>query len=199
MAQELAGSSESAGYGPPYNNASDGIAIGPLKPQKWFGVTHPVDPAQDFVLTPLRSQAQPADVAAALKAWDAASSEQQGTWATAYDAAIADADGDPSKVANGDYGPVPLLARGITDMAASGSLDGILMAQGTFYQTDYTKQILFLGDGSDLDDAATAAHLQGNTWGMMNETGSYPGQAGCGSIRSGTRSRSSTRRTRTTG
>ena len=60
-------------------------------------------------------------------------------------------------------------------MAASGSLDGILMAQGNFYQTDYTKQILFLGDGSYLDDAATAAHLQGNTWGMMNETGSYPG------------------------
>ena len=30
---ELAGTSESAGYGPPYNNASDGIAIGPLKPQ----------------------------------------------------------------------------------------------------------------------------------------------------------------------
>ena len=51
------------------------------------------------------------------------------------------------------------------------------MAQGGFYQTDFTKQILFLGDGSYLDDAATAAHLQGNTWGMMNETGSYPGQA----------------------
>ena len=66
VVQELAGSSESAGYGPPYNTASDGIAVGPLKPQKWFGVTHPVDPAQDFVLTPLRSQAQPADVAAAL-------------------------------------------------------------------------------------------------------------------------------------
>jgi len=177
VVQELAGSSESAGYGPPYNNASDGIAVGPLKPQKWFGVTHPVDPAQDFVLTPLRSQAQPADVAAALKGWDAASSEQQAAWATAYDAAIADAEGDPGKVANGDYGPVPLLARGVTDMAASGSLDGILMAQGNFYQTDYTKQILFLGDGSYLDDAATAAHLQGNTWGMMNETGSYPGQA----------------------
>jgi hypothetical protein len=62
-------------------------------------------------------------------------------------------------------------------MAVSGALDGVMMAQGGFYQTDFTKQILFLGDGSYLDDAATAAHLQGNTWGMMNETGSYPGQA----------------------
>jgi hypothetical protein len=177
VVQELAGSSESAGYGPPYNTASDGIAVGPLKPQKWFGVTHPVDPAQDFVLTPLRSQAQPADVAAALQTWDAATSDQQAAWATAYDTAITDAEGVPSKAAQGDYGPVPVLARGVTDMAASGSLDGILMAQGNFYQTDFTKQILFLGDGSYLDDAATAAHLQGNTWGMMNETGSYPGQA----------------------
>ena len=70
-----------------------------------------------------------------------------------------------------------MLAQGLTDMAAAGALDGILISQGGFYQTDYTKQILFLGDGSYLDDAATAAHLQGNTWGMMNETGSYPGQA----------------------
>ena len=33
------------------------------------------------------------------------------------------------------------------------------------------------GDGSYLDDAGTAANLQGGTWGMMNETGRYPGQA----------------------
>jgi hypothetical protein len=80
-------------------------------------------------------------------------------------------------VKNGDYGPVPALAKGLEAMAASGALDGILMGQGGYYQTDYTKQILFMGDGSALDDAATAAMLQGNTWGMMNETGSYPGQA----------------------
>ncbi len=72
------------------------------------------------------------------------------------------------------------------------------MAQGQFYQINYTKQILFLGDGSYLDDAATAAHLQGNTWGMMNETGSYPGQAWLWLYWFGTSSRSSTRRTRTT-
>ena len=32
---------------------------------------------------------------------------------------------------------------------------------------DFTNQILFLCDGSYLDDAATAAHLHGYTWGMM--------------------------------
>jgi len=175
--QELAGTSESAGYGPPYNTAADGITVGPLAPQQWFGVTHPVDAANDFVITPLRSQQQPATVAAALKVWDAAGADQQVTWATNYDTALTDAEGDASKVATGDYGPVPVLAKGLTEMATAGALDGLLMSQGNFYQTDFTKQILFLGDGSYLDDAATAAHLQGNTWGMMNETGSYPGQA----------------------
>jgi hypothetical protein len=51
------------------------------------------------------------------------------------------------------------------------------LSQGGFFQTDNTKQILFFGDGSYLDDAGTAANLQGGTWGMMNETGRYPGQA----------------------
>lgn len=180
--QELAGTSESAGYGPPYNNGGDGIAIGPIAPQRWFGVTHPVDPAQDFVITPLQSQPQPADVAAALKAWDAASPDQQSAWASAYDQAVqatADDNGDLhlDAVAKGDYGPVPALAKGLTDMASAGALDGILLAQGGFYQTDNSKQILFLGDGSYLDDWATSQNLQGNTWGMMNGTNGYPGQA----------------------
>ena len=39
--QELAGTSESAGYGPPYNTAATAVAVGPLAPQQWFGVTPP--------------------------------------------------------------------------------------------------------------------------------------------------------------
>jgi len=175
--QELAGTSTSASYGPPYNTVGEGISVGPLAPQKWFGVTHPVDAANDFVITPLRTQVQSADITDALATWDAASADQQTAWATDYDTALTDAEGDATAVADGDYGPVPVLAQGLTDIAAAGVLDGILISQGGFYQTDFTKQVLFLGDGSYLDDAATAANLQGSTWGMMNETGSYPGQA----------------------
>jgi hypothetical protein len=179
---ELAGTSESAGYGPPYNSNGDGVSVGPLNMQKMMGVRIPVDPAVDFVITPLSSQEQPVAVAAAVKVWEAADADQQTAWATAYDdaiAATADGEGtiDLTAVAKGDYGPVPALAQGLTDMATSGSYDGIFMAQGGFYKLDYTKQILFMGDGSYLDDAATAANLQGNSWGMMNETGSWPGQA----------------------
>ena len=178
---ELAGTTESAAYGPPYQ-AGDGLAVGPLRPQKWMGVRIPVDAANDFVITPLQSQAQTSEVTAALAAWQAATPDQRTTWATALDDAVqatADADGalHPEQVASGDYGPVPVLATGLTEMAASGSLDGAMLSQGAFYgSADYTKAILFMGDGSYLDDAATAQNLQGNTWGMMNGTNSYPGQ-----------------------
>jgi hypothetical protein len=37
--------------------------------------------------------------------------------------------------------------------------------------------LLFLADGTYLEDKAVAQHLAGDQWGMMNETGSYPGQA----------------------
>ena len=181
VVQELAGTSESAGYGPPYNNASDGLNVGPLWLQKWAGVHHPINTVNDFVITPLTSQGQLPSVATAIKIWQASNSQQQSAWATALDTAITEADGDPLAVrdlrSNPAYGPVPQLAQGLSNMAKSGALDGLLLSQGGFFQTDNTKQILFFGDGGYLDDAATKANLQGNTWGMMNETGRYPGQA----------------------
>jgi phosphotransferase system glucose/maltose/N-acetylglucosamine-specific IIC component len=47
---------------------------------------------------------------------------------------------------------------------------------GRFYQTDYTQALLFMGDGTYLSGLAQQANLTGSQWGMMNETGSYPGQ-----------------------
>lgn len=178
---ELAGTSESAGYGSPYNDASEGLSAGPLTPQKWVGVKLPVDTAQDFVITPLESQQQPPAVAGAVKVWNAASPEQQTEWATAFDDAVqatADDAGDLhlDQVEAGQYGPVPILAEGLLNMGMSGALDGAMLSEGGFYPTNQTKQILFLGDGSYLDDAATEQHLQGNTWGMMNGVNNYPGQ-----------------------
>jgi hypothetical protein len=70
-----------------------------------------------------------------------------------------------------------VLTAKLLDLARSGGLDGQLLSSGGFYQTDYTKPLLFLADGSYLEDQARAEHLGGDQWGMMNETGSYPGQA----------------------
>ncbi|MCQ9166035.1 hypothetical protein [Arthrobacter sp. STN4] len=47
----------------------------------------------------------------------------------------------------------------------------------TPYNLDYTPTILFLGDGNYFPNLAAAAHLTGDKWGVMNETGNTPGQS----------------------
>src|SRR5450631_1747509 len=51
-ASELAGTTTSAGYGPPYNNNAEGQKLGPIPLQKWGGVRIPINSA-DLVLGPL--------------------------------------------------------------------------------------------------------------------------------------------------
>jgi hypothetical protein len=65
---------------------------------------------------------------------------------------------------------------GLLSFAQAGGLDGALLTSHQFFQTDYTKPLLLMADGSPLSDRAQAQHLLGDQWGMMNETGSYPGQ-----------------------
>ena len=177
---ELDGSSGTGGYGPPYNHASDGQHILFIRPQKWLDVSHPVNTAQDFVLAPLRSiTARPA-LQAAVTAYESASPDQQAKWTTAYEnglgKASATADNTAISVPPGNYGPLPMMMAGLLGSAESGGLDGALLTSKQFYQTDYTKPLLFMADGGVLTNRAQAEHLLGNQWGMMNETGSYPGQ-----------------------
>lgn len=108
--QELAGSSGSAGYGAPYNTASDGVNLGPLHLAKLMGVTHPVDSVNDFVITPLTTVVNTGPVANALKQWQSSDSKTQSTWATNYDNALTKVNQDATKVPVGNYGPVPLLS-----------------------------------------------------------------------------------------
>ena len=74
-------------------------------------------------------------------------------------------------------GPVPVMIESLTKMAQSGALDQALVTGSGFYTTDFTKPLLFISDGAYLSDLASKQHLTGDQWGMMNETGSYPGQA----------------------
>lgn len=178
-ATELDGTSGSATYGRPYtNDTSAAQKFGPLAPQNWFGVTIPVHSAQDFVLNPLAGVPGDPALRAALATYNGASPKQQLAWATAYDTALQKAaDNDPSKVATGDYGPVPLMLARLLVMARSGGLDGALLVHDAFFASNYTKPLLFIADGGYLEERAAAQHLTGEQWGMMNETGDYPGQA----------------------
>jgi hypothetical protein len=175
-AGELAGTTTSATYGPPYNHEADGQSVLGVPLQKWGGVRIPVD-SQDLVLQPLSDQAGPVGLESALAQWRSASPDEQSAWATAYADALAQApDGDPAQVPTGSYGPVPVLATSFLDVARSGGLEGALTASGSFYGGDATRSLLLLADGAYLEDLAVAQHLGGDQWGMMNETGNYPGQ-----------------------
>jgi hypothetical protein len=176
---ELDGSSGTGGYGPPYNNASDGQHIAFIRPQKWMGVKIPVDTAKDFVLAPLRSVTGQPAVQSAVSAYESASAKQQAAWTTAYENALGKAKTGPDgtiSVPSGSYGPLPIMMPALLRFAQGGGLDGALLTSKQFYQTDYTKPLLLLADGSLLSNRAEAEHLLGEQWGMMNETGSFPGQ-----------------------
>ena len=174
---ELDGTSTSAQYGPPYNTASTGQKLGPVGLAEAAGVTHPIDTAEAFVLTPLEAVPQSSKVQQALTTYVSAGSARQTAWTGAYSDALGAApNGDPDKVKAGEYGPVPALLTQLLDQARSGALDSQLTGEQGFYDTDYTLPLLFLADGSYLAADATSQHLAGNQWGMMNEQGNYPGQ-----------------------
>ena len=178
-ATELNGTSETATYGPPYNNQDGSVQRLLFSPQTIPGVTQPVDAAQDFVLGPLATLAatDPA-VAAPLAAYRAAPAAQQLKWANAYANAVTSvkfANGAPVVPAAAD-GPVPALMAGELTLARSGALDTDLLSQQPFYGTNFTKPLLFIEDGAYFSDQAQAMGLTGSQWGVMNETGSYPGQ-----------------------
>ncbi len=178
-ASELNGTSETATYGPPYNNQSGSVQRLLFSPQTIPGVTQPVNAAQDFVLGPLAElAATDPGIAAPLAVYRAAPAAQQLKWANAYVTAVAKVTfvNDRPVVPAAADGPVPALMAGELTLARSGGLDTDLLSQQPFYGTNYTKPLLFMEDGAYFAGQATALGLTGEQWGVMNETGSYPGQ-----------------------
>ncbi len=88
-ASELNGTSETATYGPPYNNVTGSTQSLLFAPADITGVTQPVNTAQDFVLAPLATgtRGNPA-LATALATYRAAPAAEQLKWANAYASAV---------------------------------------------------------------------------------------------------------------
>jgi hypothetical protein len=192
---ELDGTSGTAEYGPPYNHESGSVQhFLFLHPQRWLGVSHPIDTAQDYVIGPLKTIPNDPALGQALAEYRAASEKQQKAWGEAYEKPLneyaeAEEEGkplpkavsvDPStgevSVQASGTGPVPTMIASLLSLARAGGVDGRLLTSSQFFQTDYTKPLLFMADGGLLEKRAEADHLLGEQWGMMNETGSFPGQ-----------------------
>jgi hypothetical protein len=198
--QELAGGTHTAGYGPPFNQTTGAsqeiIGIKPAEIGKSiFGLTLPINTANDFVLAPVSQLVAPYDplVAAAISRYKAAGgdlspgaaapqlvSSQQATWLGNYAKALA----KPSvkftptsvTVPPGNYGPVPVIIRAELLIAHNGSLDGYFQGSQQQLNTNTTKATMFFSDGTLWANIATAQGIAGSQWGVMNELWNFPGQ-----------------------
>jgi hypothetical protein len=194
-AKELNETSKTAEYGPPYNHKSGSVQhFLLLHPQRWLGVSHPINTAEDYVIKPLETIPNDPALSSALAEYKAAPEKQKKEWAEAYakpleeySKALEEKKTPPSTVVvdprtgtvtvkTTGAGPVPTMMTSLLSLAKSGGVDGSLLTSDQFYQTDYTKPLLFMADGGLLEERAEQQHLLGKQWGLMNETGSYPGQ-----------------------
>jgi hypothetical protein len=178
---ELNGTSGTATYGAPYNsqNSSASQQLGPLKLEYWIGVHIPINTAKVFVLNPLKALPGQPVLDKDLAMWQGASTSTRSAWLNNYTKASTNMKfvGNQVVVSASNAGPVPLMINDLTQMARSGALDEALLTGDSFYTTDYTDSLMFISDGGYLGQVAQNDHLTGSQWGMMNETGSWPGQA----------------------
>jgi hypothetical protein len=175
---ELSGTSATAEYGPPYNHKSAGEHAAFFRPQKWLGVTHPIDPGEDYVIGPLRMVPDPT-LRREIGEYLAAQSYLKADGVNGYKREIRTARVGPHGsvyVRPGEYENVENLMRALLNLAQSGGLDGDPLTSRQRLQTDYTAPLLFMADGGLLRRRAERQHLPTNQWIMMDETGSYPGQ-----------------------
>lgn len=182
---ELDGTSTSATYGPPYNHGTGSVQfLGPVSIQKFFGDRIPIKPATSFVITPLRTLPATPSLTAALHRYTSAPASTQAAWENAYTKPLAKLplSAQLPNLTASSMGPVPTMMGSLLGMTRSGALDAALTSHTSFYNSDYTDPLLFLGDSATAQDGSywnqivTAEHLQGSQWGVMNETGSWPGQ-----------------------
>ena len=198
--QELAGGTTTAGYGPPFNQTTGAsqefIGIKPAEIAKAiFGLTLPINTANDFVLAPVSQLAAPSSpvVASAVSRYKAAggdlspgapgdqvASSQQMTWlnnfAKALGASSAKFTPTSITVKAGNYGPVPTIIAAELAIANNGSLDGYFQGSQQQLSTNTTLGTMFFSDGTLWGTIAEAQGVGGDQWGVMNELWNFPGQ-----------------------
>jgi hypothetical protein len=192
--KELDETSKTAQYGPPYNHNSESVQhFLFLHPQRWLGVSHPINTEKDYVIGPLETIPNDPVLTTALTQYKAAPETQKKEWAEAYakpleetttaeeekktpPGTLSETGGLVTVKTARKAGPVPTMMASLLALAKSGGVDGSLLTSKQFFQTDYTKPLLFMADGGLLGERAQEQHLLGDQWGLMNETGSYPGQ-----------------------
>lgn len=180
--QELARTSLTAKYGPPYNHNSSSVQKIGVSWQLLAGVHQPINTAEDFVLLPLQVNSMAnLSLQKAINEFKSANTATQISWAKNFlnnpnNIVINNGRLKTNYPKSSGFGPVPILLASEFQLARSGAIDANLLSQSPFYGTNYTKPLLFIEDGNYFSSLAKQDHLIGNEWGVMNEGGSFPGQ-----------------------
>lgn len=178
----LSGQSAISTYGPPYNHGTDSLqGFGWFSPQSWAGVQIPLDTAKVDVIQPLTLVAAiDPPLQSALRQWEQASPAQQTSWVNNTQSALKSTSIQNSQVvlqpsSIHPYGPVPEMSSAYLRLAHTGLLEAAIDGEnGTSPLTNRTKSILLFG--GQVDEAyATQFNMLGEDWGVIQETGNYPG------------------------
>jgi hypothetical protein len=178
---ELAGSSASATYGPPYNNGTQQVQtiVGSFSLQTLVGVHMPVNSSHDFVIAPLTAFATiNPTLQTSLNQWQNASAAQQQAWSQAAISSTLKIEGTTVSLGgHGDTGPLAPLLSTMLAAAQGGALDAqLVQSSGNVFSMNYSKPLLYIADGQYLGQIANHYNLKGDQWGIMNQIGSWPGQ-----------------------
>ena len=176
---ELAGTTTSATYGPPYNSNATGQKLGPLPLQKWARGA-PAGRLRPGPRAGTAGRLAPATprLTTALAAWNRAGAQQRTAWATALRRRPrqgprrqpGQGGGRRLRAGAGHGRQLPAARaqrrpRGRPHVRPAASTAATRPAR-----------CCCSADGAYLEDQARARNLGGDQWGMMNETGNYPGQ-----------------------
>ena len=176
-AGELAGTSEIATYGPPYNHKSSSVQeIFGVSWQRIAGVWIPIDAARDFVIRLLSAVSgdDPA-LRAALARWKSAPTVTRTAWATAYLHAT-------HKLTINSRGSAPgrrrpgARPRGRRSEGGPHGRPRRCPRLPALVLRHRLHQVADLEDGTYFVSKAKAQRLLGTQWRVMNEARSYPGQ-----------------------
>ncbi|MDP1721429.1 MAG: hypothetical protein Q8L08_10625 [Candidatus Nanopelagicaceae bacterium] len=203
--QELAEVPGKGSNGPPYNSLDEGEHLGPINLQRLGGLDIPINPAQEFVIGPLKVsqdegvfaaigelrnlaageqkesfssfvEDQKAALGAALGVWERASADQRKEWAKNYLLTL-DATGYRQDVADDPaIGPVRILTQALLYLAQAGILDGLMTTKYSVHPSDFTAPALFLGDGKYFAEATSNNKFNENKMALTNGIDSFPGQ-----------------------
>ena len=179
----LMGTDSISSYGPPFTSGQVKQKLGVINPEGWMGTATPINPKQDFILTPLaKASLINPQISGWLVMFNKASLSKQAYWEKNYNnvlnnAAVVNVNGQVA-VKPGNYGPVEELMSYMLSLGRSGFLtsewDKNLKGNNSAYQYNFQNSLLFLQDTA-LADKAAKDNMLGSQMGIIKEDASYPG------------------------